>query len=74
MLYFQVCWEFKATKGILIEFTKGTAKTCAIMDEILTVVIESIKNFTNYMRKYGEDDKTIDVGISKNWYYHYLHH
>ena len=57
--------QFKATKEILTEVTKGAVENRVFKGNIKTAVTGSIKKITNYVEKYGEDDEAMDASIDQ---------
>ena len=57
--------QLKATKEIVTEVTKGDAENHVIKGEIKALVIGLIKNFTNYVGNYREDDEVMDMRINQ---------
>ena len=55
----------KATNEIITEVTKEAAEIRVLKGEIKTVVTDPIKNVTNHVRNYGEDDEAMDVVIDQ---------
>ena len=57
--------QIKATKEILTEVTEGAVENSVLKGEIKTVVTDSIIFFTDYVGKYREYIKVMDVGIDQ---------